>query len=86
MNKVIWHYDLNENVGLVDKAVRFVLSGVLIGITLLSTQTPVGWAVILPLIAIPIFISAIIGWDPVYALFQKLPIRRLSFFKKKSAM
>jgi hypothetical protein len=81
--KAIWHYDLNQNIGLVDKFVRFTLGGVLIGVTLLSTLTPVGWTVLLPLIAIPIFISAITGWDPIYALFQKLPVRRLSFFSKK---
>ena len=86
MNKTIWRYDLNPNVGLIDKSVRYVLGAALIGAMLVMTPTPIGWVVLLPLIAIPIFISAIIGWDPIYALFQKLPIRRLPFFNKKTTV
>lgn len=85
MKNVQWHFDTNPNIGMTDRLVRYVLSATLIGIALVATPTPIGLIVVLPLIAIPIFISAFAGWDPVYALFQKAPAPLFSFFKKKPA-
>ncbi|MEJ2652634.1 MAG: DUF2892 domain-containing protein [Gammaproteobacteria bacterium] len=67
----------HPNVGNVDKIVRYVVGAALIGSILVVAPNQVSWIVLLPLMAIPIVISAIIGWDPIYALFQKLPIPRL---------
>ena len=86
MNKAIWHFDLSPNIGIFDKSVRYVVSTALIGAMLIATPTPVGWLVLLPLVAIPIFISAISGWDPIYALLQKRPTPRFSFFNKKPSV
>ncbi len=82
MNTTHWHFDLHPNVTNTDKIVRYVAGALLIGAILVVAPAPVGWVALLPLIAIPVVISAIIGWDPIYALFQKLPIPRLSSFKK----
>ena len=79
----IWHFDLEPNMGRLDRYARYTLSIVLIGSMLLVPQTPVGWLVLLPLIAIPIFISAYAGWDPVYALMQKQRTPKFTFFNKK---
>jgi Inner membrane protein YgaP-like, transmembrane domain len=67
------HYFHHPNIGNVDKLVRYFVGGVLIGSILIVAPTQVGWMALLPLMAIPIVISAIIGWDPIYALFQKQP-------------
>ena len=85
MNKAQWHFDLNPNIGIIDRFARYMLSITLIVFALVATPTPIGWFVILPLIAIPIFISAFAAWDPVYALFQKAPTTIYSFFNKKPA-
>ena len=85
MIKKIWHFDLEPNMGRIDRYARYTLSIALIGSMLLVPQTPVGWLVLLPLIAIPIFISAYAGWDPVYALFQKQRTPKFAFFTKKPA-
>lgn len=83
MNNTQWHYDLHPNVGNGDKLVRFITATVFIGVVLATAPANVGWAVLLPLFAIPIAITAIIGWDPVYALFQKTPIGQLAASKSK---
>ena len=79
----IWHFDLEPNMGRIDRYARYTLSIALIGSILLVPQTPVGWLVLSPLIAIPVFISAYAGWDPVYALFQKKRSPKFVFFNKK---
>lgn len=71
MNTTHWHFDINPNVGNIDRLVRYVACAALIGTVLVLTPTPAGWTNLLLLTAIPIVISAIVGWDPVYALFQK---------------
>ena len=43
-----------------------ILSIALIAVTL-SMQGPLGWYVVLPLLAIVPGVSALIGWDPVFA-------------------
>ena len=86
MNVDIWHFDLNPNIGPIDKIGRYAVGATLIGVTLAAAPNPIGWAVMLPLIAIPIFISAIIGWDPFYAVFQKLPTPKLPVCKLEPAV
>jgi len=83
MTTTHWHFDLHPNVGNVDKVVRYITATALIGVVLATAPANIGWGVLLPLVAIPIVISAIIGWDPVYALFQKLPTDRLALLKAK---
>ena len=85
MNTDKLHFDLNPNVGNVDKLARYAVGATLIGAILVVAPLQVGWIVFLPLIAIPIVISAIIGWDPIYALFQKLPTPQLISFDTKPA-
>lgn len=58
------------NVGMIDSAVRLATGSAMIGGFMLLSPTPVGWSVILPLLAIPVIVTAIIGWCPVYALFK----------------
>lgn len=86
MNKTIWHFDLKPNIGTIDKSVRYIVGVALIGVMLIAPPTPVGWMVILPLVAIPIFISAFFGWDPIYALLQKRPTPKFSLFNKKPSV
>ena len=83
MKNSTWHLDLNQNIGALDRTARYFLSIMLIGIVMLAAPTPIGWFVLLPLIAIPIFISAFMGWDPIYSLLQKAPTPVFSFFKKE---
>ena len=83
MTTTPWHFDLHPNMGNVDKGFRYVTATALIGVVLATAPANVGWGALLPLIAIPLVISAIVGWDPVYALFQKLPTARLALLKAK---
>lgn len=67
-------YGLVSNLGVIDRATRYLVGAVLIGSLLLvgavaSAAWPIGWLVMLPLISIPIVISAIVRWDPIYAIF-----------------
>jgi hypothetical protein len=71
-----WHFDLNQNIGSTDTLVRYVVGATLIGITMVAPTMAAplpsaSWTVLLSLVAIPIVISAIMRWDPIYALFQK---------------
>jgi Inner membrane protein YgaP-like, transmembrane domain len=83
MNTTTWKFGHVPNVGNVDKVVRYVAGAILIGITLAISPENMGWTVLLALISIPIVISAIIGWDPLYALFQKRPNSGIESFKTK---
>ena len=56
------------NVGMIDSAVRLAIGSSLIGGFLLFSPTPVGWTAILPLLAIPVMATAIMGWCPLYSL------------------
>jgi hypothetical protein len=73
LNTANWHFDLSPNIGNIDTIARYTAGATLIGVLLVAAPTPVGWISLLPLIAIPLVVSAIIGWDPLYALFQKQP-------------
>ena len=84
MKKALWHYDLEPNIGIIDKSIRYTLGALLIAVILFAAPTTVGWYVLFPLFAIPVIVSAYVGWDPVYALFQKRSTRLASLLKKKS--
>lgn len=58
-----------SNVGGYDRLLRFVLGGVLIADGLHGTG-PVGIDAWLLMLSIPVIVSAIIAWDPIYALFK----------------
>jgi hypothetical protein len=55
-----------SNVGALDRVVRFAVGGALIAFTLASTTIEL--QAISALIAIPIIMTAILAWDPLYAL------------------
>jgi hypothetical protein len=54
------------------RALRFIIGGALIAITMLDPVEPIGWSDIYALIAIPIVVSAAIGWDPLVAIYRSL--------------
>lgn len=82
MSTVKWHYDASPNVGNVDKIVRYAVGIALIA-PIFVLSTPTTWILLAPLVAIPVVISAITGWDPIYALFQKLPTVERSLLDPK---
>ena len=59
-----------QNVSVSDAVTRYVLGSVLILVTMLYTNVTDPWLVILSLIAVPIIHTAIMLWDPIYALFD----------------
>ena len=59
------HYTFTKQ-GKAQRISLLILSIALIAVTL-SMQGPLGWYVVLPLLAIVPGISALIGWDPVFA-------------------
>jgi len=58
-----------SNVGGYDRVLRFALGGVLIADGLHGTG-PLGIDAWLFMLSIPVIVSAIIAWDPIYALFK----------------
>ncbi|MGD8938928.1 MAG: DUF2892 domain-containing protein [Gammaproteobacteria bacterium] len=60
-----------QNIGFIDRQIR-ALAGAAMLITPLAIQpeTMGSWSIII-LLAIPLISSAIIGWDPIFALFGK---------------
>ncbi len=56
------------NVGMTDSASRLAIGSIMIGGFMLFSPTPVGWTVIMPLLAIPVISTAIIGWCPIYSV------------------
>lgn len=63
-------YDLRSNVGKTDTLVRYVVGGALVASILAVTPLTLGWQLLLPLLGIPLVISAIIHWDPLYSLLK----------------
>ena len=66
------------NIGSIDRSIRFIIGGVLMGSIFYLTPTAV-WSVagtelmlmkFLPLISIYPLITAWLGWDPIYELFN----------------
>lgn len=60
----------DQNVSVSDAFARYLLGTVLIMSTMLFTNIADPWLVILALIAVPIIHSAIMLWDPIYAVFD----------------
>lgn len=60
----------SSNVGPMDAMVRYLLGAVLIASTMLFAGIHTPWMVLPALVAIPLINSAILRWDPLYALFQ----------------
>lgn len=75
MNIYQSRFGLKTNLGKSDRLLRYLAGAVLIGLLLIMSATAatdwsVGWLVLLPLLSIPIVISAIMRWDPVYAMLR----------------
>lgn len=60
----------DDNVGRIDRVVRYGISATLVVGFMLLAPTPVGASVVLPLLALPIFTTALTGWCPIYGLLQ----------------
>jgi len=58
-----------SNIGSLDRVARLVLASVLIGIPLSGVE-PMAANVTMMLVAIPLVMSAIMAWDPIYAFFN----------------
>lgn len=58
------------NVGSLDRLARLGIAALLVFIELTAGE-PRGANVVMTLVAIPLFITALIGWDPVYAILGK---------------
>ena len=58
-----------QNIGWFDRIVRVVIGFALLGVVYvdLIKEMPLGWHVFLPLLAIYPLLTAILGWDPLYA-------------------
>ena len=69
MAKTITKVDVYRNAGPVDRALRAVVGVGLIAAGLASASTSIGFLAALPLIAIPVIVSAITSYCPVYAAF-----------------
>ena len=62
--------DVFENIGAIDRLVRYILGILLIGTAFIELQTPIGWYAVLPLIGTyPIF-TALTRFEPVYKMFK----------------
>ncbi|MEJ2180373.1 MAG: DUF2892 domain-containing protein [Gammaproteobacteria bacterium] len=60
----------SKNISTADTVVRYLLGAVLILATMTLTSVADPWLVTLALFGIPIVSSAIMQWDPIYALFE----------------
>jgi len=59
---------LNSNMSSYERGSRFVLAAVLIGAVLVEPGEPVVW---LALVALYPMFTALMSWDPIYALFTR---------------
>lgn len=57
-----------SNVGLIDRVVRFVASAAMVASFMAYQEAGTGLYAGLALLAIPVFTSALLRWDPIYAL------------------
>lgn len=60
----------DQNVSAADAVARYVLGAVLIMSSMVFTNVADPWLVVLALIAVPVIQSAIMQWDPIYAVFD----------------
>jgi hypothetical protein len=54
-----------ENVGITERAIRYVLTAMLVSVIFVSKGT-LSWEVYAPLLSVYTFITAVMGWDPIY--------------------
>jgi len=59
-----------QNMGDGDRVIRVLAGALLIGFTMGVAVETLGWLSVLPLIAIPLIMTAILNWDPLYGLFN----------------
>lgn len=59
---------MSRNMSDGDRAIRTLIGAILIGAVMISNGATLAWPGVLILLAIPLLITAIIGWDPLYAL------------------
>ena len=60
----------SRNVSTADTVMRYLLGAALIMATMMLTSVADPWLVVLALLAVPIISSAIMQWDPIYAMFE----------------
>jgi len=58
-----------ENVGITERAIRYVLTAMLVGVVFVA-KGPFTWEVYAPLLSVYTFVTAVMGWDPIYELFE----------------
>lgn len=71
MESNLYHYGIISKFG---RLLRFAIGGALIAITMFDPAEPIGWFDIYALLGIPVIVSAIIGWDPLVALYRALMV------------
>jgi hypothetical protein len=74
MDRIANKIGVVQNMGLIDRTLRFVIGGILLGTTAGYLQatgsTMLDWHAYIGLLSIYPFITAILGWDPFYHLFN----------------
>jgi len=68
MNHQQW---INQNLGIMDRQVRTIIGTLMIATPMFAVPETMGLWSILMLAAIPVLTTAIIGWDPLYALINR---------------
>ena len=73
-----------QNMGDGDRVIRVLIGALLIGYTMGVAVDKLGWLSVLPLLAIPVVMTAILSWDPLYSLFnistaKNMPVTTLGF-------
>ena len=73
-----------QNMGDGDRVIRVLIGALLIGYTMGVAVDKLGWLSVLPLLAIPLVMTAILSWDPLYSLVnfntaKKIPVTTLGF-------
>ena len=62
----------NQTLSPIRRFNRIAFGAVLIGITMTTSTTPLGWLAVLPLLAILPIISGLIGFDPVSSFLAQI--------------
>jgi len=73
-----------QNMGDGDRVIRVLIGALLIGYTMGAAIDKLGWLSVLPLLSIPLIMTAILSWDPLYGLMnfntaKKIPVTTLGF-------
>jgi hypothetical protein len=73
MDRLAERIGVVQNMGLIDRMARFVIGGVLLGSVIgylqSTSSTMLDWHAYIGLVSIYPFMTAILGWDPLYHLF-----------------